>query len=151
MRGLRLGFRGASVAIGAFVGLLTLACPAAAQDFGLVTTLLHPNPRPNNEDRFGSGVAMSGGTLFVGAKDAQGANAYSGVVHVFSDTDWSEVTQLKGSVATDIEFGAIVQLDGERALISNKGSSVSKTGPCELGRRRKRGLSHGDWSGGRQE
>lgn len=120
MRGTGRVYGAARVAIAACLGLVALASPAAAQDFGLVTTLVHPNPRPNNEDRFGSGVAMSGGTLLVGAKDELGANAYSGVVHVFSDTDWSEVAQLKGSVATDIEFGAVVQLDGERALISNK-------------------------------
>ncbi|MEI9936595.1 MAG: hypothetical protein WDO69_05160 [Pseudomonadota bacterium] len=101
------------------MGLFAIAAPADAQDFSLVTTLVHPNLRVNNEDRFGSGVAISGGTLFVGARDEQAANAYSGVVHVFSDADWSEVAQLKSSVDTDIEFGAAVQLDGERALISN--------------------------------
>lgn len=119
MRGMRLAFRGTGVAFGTCIGLLALAAPALAQDFGLVTTLVHPNPRPNNEDRFGSGVAVSGGTLFVGAKDEQGANDYSGAVHVFSDADWSEVARLKSSIDTDIEFGSAIEVDGERALISN--------------------------------
>lgn len=119
MGGIRLDSRAASVAVGAFMGLLALARPVAAQDFSLVTTLVHPNQRPNNEDRFGSGVAFSAGTLFVGAKDERAANDYSGVVHVFSDQDWSEVAQIKSSVDADIEFGAAIQLDGERALISN--------------------------------
>jgi uncharacterized protein (TIGR03382 family) len=99
--------------------LLAIAAPAVAQDFSLVTTLVHPNQRPSNEDRFGSGVAISGGTLLVGAMDEQAANAYSGVVHVFSDVDWAEVAPIKSSVDADIEFGAAVQLDGDRALISN--------------------------------
>ncbi|HEY0465528.1 MAG TPA: hypothetical protein VGC79_15035, partial [Polyangiaceae bacterium] len=119
MRGLRLVSRGAWVAVGVFVGLFASAAPALAQDFSLVTTLLHPNSRENNEDRFGSAVAISGGTLFVGAKSEQGANDYSGVVHLFSDGDWSEIAQLKSSVDADFEFGAAIQVDGERALISN--------------------------------
>ena len=118
MLGSQLG-RGAWVARAVFVGLFALAAPAGAQDFGLVTTLEHPNQRPNDEDRFGSGLAISGGTLFVGAKDERAANDYSGVVHVFSDVGWSEVARLESSLATDIEFGAAIQLDGERALISN--------------------------------
>lgn len=118
MGGIRRIARGARLVLGAFMGLLATAAPAAAQDFGLVTTLVHPNQRPNNEDRFGSALAISGGTLFVGAKDEGGANAYSGVVHVFSDADWSEV-QLKSSVDADFEFGASIQVDGDRALISN--------------------------------
>jgi len=101
------------------MGLFASAAPAVAQDFSLVTTLVHPNTRPNNEDRFGSGLAISGGTLFVGAKGEKAANDYSGVVHVFSDTDWSEVAQLKSSVDADYGFGASIQLDGDRALISN--------------------------------
>jgi len=101
------------------VGLFALSTPALAQDFGLVTTLTHPDAKPNHEDRFGSGLAISGHTLFVGAKDEPAANDYSGVVHVFSDTDWSEVAQLKSSVDADFEFGASIQLDGDRALISN--------------------------------
>src|SRR6478609_183210 len=119
MRGMRLVAREAWVALGALVGLLAIAAPAGAQDFSLVTTLVHPNTRPNNEDRFGSGLAISGGTLFVGAKDEKAANDYSGVVHVFSDAGWSEVAQLKSSVDADYEFGASIQLDGDRALISN--------------------------------
>jgi len=101
------------------MGLFVFAAPAGAQDFSLLTTLDHPNQRPNNQDRFGSGLAISGSTLFVGARDELGANDYSGVVHVFSDVDWSEVAQLKSSVDADFEFGSAIQLDGERALISN--------------------------------
>lgn len=119
MRGMRSGSRGAWVVLGVFTGLFAIAAPAVAQDFSLVTTLTHPNSRENNEDRFGSGLAISGGTLFVGAKDELGANAYSGVVHVFSDAGWSEVAQLKSSVDADFEFGAGIQVDGDRALISN--------------------------------
>jgi hypothetical protein len=117
MRG--IGLVSGAVGLAFFVGLFAIAAPAVAQDFSLVTTLVHPNQRPNNEDRFGSGVAISGGTLFVGAKDEQAANAYSGVVHVFSDVDWAEVAQIKSSVDADIEFGAAIELEGERALISN--------------------------------
>jgi len=101
------------------MGVLASATPAVAQDLALVTTLDHPNQRPDNEDRFGSGVAIGGGTLFVGAKDELAANAYSGVVHLFSDKDWSEIGQLKSSVDADIEFGAAIEVDGARALISN--------------------------------
>jgi hypothetical protein len=119
MRGMRLTFRGTWLAFVTFIGLLAPTAPALAQDFSLVTTLVHPNPRPNNEDRFGSSVALSGGTLFVGAKDEQGANDYSGAVHVFSDADWSEVARLESSVDADIEFGSAIELDGEQALISN--------------------------------
>ncbi|HET9954824.1 MAG TPA: FG-GAP repeat protein [Polyangiaceae bacterium] len=115
MRWMRLGWT-----LGALVAGLVIAGPAVAQDLGLVTTLVHPNMRESKEDRFGSGVAISGGTLFVGAKDEGGANDYSGAVHVFSDQDWSEVALLKSSNDRDIEFGAEVQLDGDRALISNR-------------------------------
>lgn len=109
----------AGVALGAFVGLFASARPAEAQDFSLVTTLVHPNPRPIEEDRFGNALAISGGTLFVGAKSEQVANDYSGVVHVFTDAGWQEVAQLKSSVEADTGFGAAIQLDGEHALISN--------------------------------
>jgi len=119
MRGKRVRFRGAAVAGGVLIGLVASAEPAVAQDFSLVTTLVHPNQRPNNEDRFGSGIAVDGDNLFVGAKDEGGANDYSGVVHVFSQADWSEVAQLQSSVDKDIEFGSGIEVDGERALISN--------------------------------
>lgn len=119
MRGVRMVLSKEWATCGAFLGLLTLVAPAAAQDFSWVTTLVHPNLRANNEDRFGSAVAIGSGTMLVGAKDERAANDYSGIVHVFSDVDWSEVAQLKSSLDTDFEFGAAIQLDGERALISN--------------------------------
>ncbi|MES1177961.1 MAG: hypothetical protein ABUL62_26800 [Myxococcales bacterium] len=119
MRGLGSVSGAACLGFAVFLALLGLTEPAAAQDFTLVTTLVHPNPRPINEDRFGCAVAISGDTLFVGAKDEQGTNDYSGGVHVFSGTDWSEVARLKSSVDADFEFGSIIRLDGERALISN--------------------------------
>lgn len=115
----RLGYRDAWAGFGACIAVFALPAPAVAQDLSLVTTLVHPNARENHEDRFGSGVAVSGGTLFVGAKNESGANDYSGAVHVFSDKDWSEVARLKSSVDADIGFGAAIRLDGDRALISN--------------------------------
>jgi hypothetical protein len=107
------------VAFGAFVGLFAIATPTLAQDYSLVNTWLHPNPRENFQDRFGSSIAISGSTLFVGARNEQVANDHSGIVHVFTDAGWSEVGQLKSSVDADFDFGATIQLDGERALIAN--------------------------------
>ncbi len=121
MVGARLGTRCKAAGAAAFVGLLVLTAPSLAhgQDLELVTTLTHAQAPPGDMSRFGSGLAISGGTLFVGAKNEAGANEYSGAVHVFSDAGWSEVALLKSSVDSDMAFGSTIALDGDRALISN--------------------------------
>jgi hypothetical protein len=75
-------------------------------------------------DGFGNSVALSGGTLLVGAaKDDVAGHADQGSVYVFngSGAAWSQQAKLvAGDGAADDEFGSAIALDGDTAIISNE-------------------------------
>ena len=70
--------------------------------------------------RFGSSVAISGDTLLVGARDADGAAPSSGAAYVFvrqGDT-WTQEVRLTAFDGTmGAAYGRSVDLDGDRAFV----------------------------------
>ncbi len=92
-------------------------------------------PDAVNGDRFGSAVALSGGTALISSRGANGA----GAVHVFTRTGaaWSRQQKLTlpGAVADD-GFGTRVDIDEDTALIGAPGrvnwEVVNNTGAAYL-------------------
>ena len=74
-------------------------------------------------DRFGWPVAMSGGTLVVGASGDSDNGAWSGSAYVFERdwggaNNWGEVTKLMPSDgATDDYFGLAIAIDGDTLVV----------------------------------
>ena len=75
----------------------------------------------SEDDRFGHAVALSAGSLGVGAIDfnrATGAEVGAGFVFTGSGSSWSEQSTLSAGIGKgEAELGFAVALDGDRALI----------------------------------
>lgn len=103
---------------------------------------------PDELDRFGASVALSGDTLIVGAPGESSADAAnpqsddaidSGAAYVFrrSDTGWQEEAYLKAENlgASDL-FGTSVAIDGDTVAVGATGeSSTSASLPADNGAR----------------
>jgi len=71
-------------------------------------------------DDFGSSVAMSGTTAFIGAPYAAGANSQQGAAYIFTSTDglWSEQQRIVADDGQSFDdFGAALAFDGTTAAI----------------------------------
>ncbi|HKA54880.1 MAG TPA: FG-GAP repeat protein [Candidatus Binatia bacterium] len=83
---------------------------------------------------FGSSVALSGGTAFVGARGDSSRGNFAGAVYVFvrdtSGQTWSQAQKLTadGGVGGDL-FGCSVALLGDTALIGARGSENNSAPP----------------------
>jgi hypothetical protein len=81
-------------------------------------------------DEFGTGVALSGDTLIIGAgSDDHSALTGPGSAYVFvrSGASWSEQAKLTASVPTNSAwFGSSVALDGNTAVVCARGASEGK-------------------------
>lgn len=68
---------------------------------------------PEEDDRFGNGVALQGDRLVIGAPNRHGAGSSSGMVFVFerSGTTWSQTAELESPV--DHGMGYSVSLEGD--------------------------------------
>jgi len=82
---------------------------------------------------FGSSVALSGDTAFVGARGDSSRGNFAGAVYVFvrdASGQWSQAQKLTadGGVAGDL-FGCSVALLGDTALIGARGSENNSTPP----------------------
>ena len=98
--------------------LISVSATASAQTIVQQAQLL---PNGSADDRFGSGLAIDGTTLIVGASfDSVGSNAYQGsaYVYVLVEGVWVLQAHLFASdgVASD-QFGISVAIDGDTAIV----------------------------------
>jgi len=85
----------------------------------------------SSQDRFGISVAISGGTVVVGAEGEDTTNRESGAVYVFtrSGTTWTEQQFLKASnTGFNDHFGNSVGVDGDTLVAGADQESSNSTG-----------------------
>ena len=78
-------------------------------------------------DWFGWSVAISGDTLLVGAPEKDGWRGSAYVFFLAEDGSWDEGTRLipRNGTFSGYEFGQLVSLSGDSALIGARGESVA--------------------------
>ena len=79
------------------------------------------------DPKFGSAVAISGGTAVVGAAGADGRRDFSGAAYVYerSGTTWAYAAKLRAKDGrTSDWFGGAVALDGTRAVVGARGDDT---------------------------